>query len=109
MIPPAFSQPDRFHLAWSRSVAILATIICLALSLGFALLGGWLVVCGVGALLGALFIGHGQTIVVLVTLGLTSLAVAVGLCAVPIVLINRSRSQDMVREWKMHPEQLKGE
>lgn len=107
MSSPAFDQLDQLHFASSRRGTILATIICLALALGFVLLGGWLLVCGCGALLGAIFTGHGQAIVVLMILGFTCLAVAMGLSAVPIVLMNRRRSQDMVREWEVRQKQLK--
>ena len=99
---------DRFHCSSSQVGTILATIMCLALALGFVVLGGWLIVCGFGAALGALFTGHGLAIVILLTLGFTSLAIAMGLCAVPIVLINRSRTRKMICQWEMRQKQWKG-
>jgi hypothetical protein len=60
-------------------------------------------------LLGAFFVGHGEAVAILMTLGIGSLFVAVVLCAVPIVLIDRVRSRDMIREWELQQKQLKGD
>ncbi len=51
------------HCSSSQVGTIPATVMCLALALGFVILGGGLIIYGFGAALGALFTGHGQAIV----------------------------------------------
>ncbi len=104
-----FTNVDRFHIASSQIGMLLATVVCLTFALGFALLGGWLIVCGFGAVIGVFFTGHGLVVAAMVALGLVSLAVAIVLCAVPILLlITHNRTQETIRDWEMWHKNLKG-
>jgi hypothetical protein len=94
-------------MATSRNYAILAAVLIAVMGLGFVLLGGWLIACGFGATLGALFSDHVSVVVVILALGIGCLTVAVGLFTVSFMLLNRSRTQRMIREWEMRQKQWK--
>jgi hypothetical protein len=61
------------------------------LSAGLAVLGGWLVVCGLVSAPGAFFVAHLKVSGIMLLLGFISLLVSGVMFAVPIVLVGRRR------------------
>ncbi len=80
---------DYPDLAPSRRGTILASVICLPLAVAFALLGCCLIALGLASVIGMFWVGHVEVSGIFVLLGFISLIIAVGICAVPIVLVIR--------------------
>jgi hypothetical protein len=107
MSPTSTNEIGRYQGASRQVGTILATIICLVLSAVFVVVGGWLIVRGFGAVFGALFVGRGEAIVLLLALGFTGLLVAGAFGGVALWLIQRMRSRELIRKWETQQDSWK--
>lgn len=85
---------DSLNIGPSRRVTILVTVILLPLAAVFALLGCWLIACGMASVLGALFVGHLEAAGIILFLGFVSLIASTVMLSVLIMLIGHRREHE---------------